>query len=119
VIQEYKKFEIEKIHMLLQMTYELKQINGIPYYLNGSIVYTFELDAEKSKPVAIGTYNNESIAYYDDWRQRVQSNLDTFRESIIIQERDKLRESIIKPQKPRKATRTPRKSTKNKSPENI
>ena len=101
------------------MTYELKQINGIPYYLNGSIVYTFELDAEKSKPVAIGTYNNESITYYDDWRQRVQSNLDIFRESIIIQERDKLRESIIKPQKPRKATRTPRKSAKSKSPENI
>ena len=103
------------------MTYELKQINGIPYYLHGTIMYTFELDAGKSSStcVAIGTYNNESITYYDDWRQRVQSNLDHFRESIIIQERDKLRESIIKPQKPRKATRTPRKSTKSKSTSNI
>ena len=99
------------------MSYELKQINGIPYYLDGIVVKTFELDAGKpsSKCISIGTYENESITYYDDWRERVQFNLDSFRNSITSQERDKLRESIIKPQKQRKATRTPRKTIPPKS----
>lgn len=99
------------------MTYELKHINGIPYYIDGKIVKTFEVDAGKSsmRCISIGTYENESIVYYDDWRQRVQSNLESFRSSLISQERDKLRESIIKPQKQRKATRTPRKTINAKS----
>ena len=97
------------------MNYELKHIHGIPYYLDGTTVKSFELD--KGKPgtncVAIGTYDaaTDSITYYTDWRERVKSNLDTFRANLIVQERDKLRESIIKPQKPRKTTRTPRKPT--------
>jgi len=97
------------------MNYELKHVHGIPYYLDGTTIKTFELD--KGKPgancIAIGTYNaaDDSIAYYADWRERVKSNLDSFRSSLIVQERDKLRESIIKPQKPRKTTRTPRKTT--------
>ncbi len=101
------------------MNYELKHIRGIPYYLDGTTIKTFELD--KGKPgancVAIGTYNatNDSITYYPDWHTRVKSNLDAFRGTIIVQERDKLRESIIKPTKQRKTTRTPRKTTRNKS----
>jgi hypothetical protein len=101
------------------MNYELKHIRGIPYYLDGTTIRTFELD--KGKPaattVAIGTYNatDDSITYYTDWRERVKSNLDAFRGSISAQERDKLRESIIKPTKQRKTTRTPRKTTRSKS----
>jgi len=100
------------------MNYELKHIRGIPYYLDGTTVKTFDLD--KGKPGAnclpIGTYNtaDDSITYYSDWRERIKSSLELFRSSIIIQERDKLRESIIKPQKQRKTTRTPRKTTRSK-----
>jgi hypothetical protein len=101
------------------MNYELKHIHGIPYYIDGTIVKTFQLDKGKpaSNCVAIGTYDAtaDSIAYYTDWRDRVKSNLDAFRESLSAQERDKLRESIIKPTKQRKTTRAPRKSTKSKS----
>ena len=101
------------------MNYELKHIRGIPYYLDGTTVRTFELD--KGKPggntIAIGTYNaaDDSITYYADWHTRVKSNLDAFRGAITAQERDKLRESIIKPTKQRKTTRTPRKTTRSKS----
>jgi len=99
------------------MTYELKHIHGIPYYLEGTIVKTFELDAGKpsSKCIAIGTYANDTITYYDDWQQRVQSNLASFRESLFAQERNKLRDSIVKPQKQRKAPRNPRKNSRTKS----
>ena len=101
------------------MNYELKHIRGIPYYIDGTTVKTFELDAGKpsTRCVAIGTYDatDDSIAYYNDWDIRVQSNLESFRFSIIPQERDKLRESIIKPQKQRKATHTPRKTTRTKN----
>lgn len=100
-------------------TYELKHIHGIPYYLDGTTIHTFELDAGKpsSKCTAIGTYDaaTNSITYFADWRERVKSNLDSFRAALSVQERDKLRESIIKPTKPRKTTRTPRKSTRGKS----
>jgi hypothetical protein len=96
-------------------TYELKHIRGIPYYLNGTTVYTFELDAGKpsSKCISIGTYNatSDSITYFADWRERVKPNLDALRGAITAQERDKLRETIVKPTKQRKTTRTPRKAT--------
>ena len=96
-------------------TYELKHIRGIPYYLDGTTVKTFELDAGKpsSKCISIGTYDatSDSITYFTDWTTRVKSNLDAFRGTIIVQERDKLRESIVKPTKQRKTTRTPRKTT--------
>jgi hypothetical protein len=95
--------------------FEIKHINGVPYYVHESTVYTFELDAGKPSAncTAIGTYNAaaERITYYPDWRERVQSNLQQFRQSLFTQERDKLRDSIVKPAKQRKATRNPRKST--------
>ena len=94
--------------------FEVKHIRGIPYYLHGTTIYTFELEAGKpsNRCTAIGTYDTavDSIAYYPDWRERVQSNLISFRESLFSQERDKLRDSIIKPTKPRKTTRNPRKA---------
>lgn len=63
--------------------------------------------------VAIGTYDasKDSITYDPDWREQIESHLDTFRLSLSAQQRDKLRETIAKPQKQRKATRTPRKTT--------
>ena len=104
------------------MSYELKHIRGIPYYLDGTIVKTFEVDAGKpsSKCISIGEYNttDDSITYYEDWSVRVKTNLESFRSSIVSQERDKLRESIVKPQKQRKATRTPRKNVRSKNTNN-
>jgi hypothetical protein len=98
--------------------FELKQINGIPYYLDGttSTIYTFELIAGQRSPesAAIGTFDaaTGSIAYYPDWRERVQSNLQRFRESLFTQDRDKLRDTLVKPiKKSRKAARNPRKAT--------
>jgi len=114
------KFETNSCLFQIKMsTYELKHIRGIPYYLDGTTIRIFEF--ENGKPtnncVAIGTYNapSDTITYFADWRERVKSNLDTFRGTIFAQERDKLRESIIKPQKPRKTTRTPRKTTRSKN----
>jgi hypothetical protein len=101
------------------MNYELKHIRGIPYYLNGTTVHTFELDNGKPATtcIAIGTYDatRDAIEYYPNWRESVQSNLTAFRASLSAQERDKLRDSIIKPQKQRKATRTPRKAGRTKN----
>jgi hypothetical protein len=100
-------------------SYELKHIHGIPYYIDGTTVRIFELDAGKPSAncVAIGTYDatTDSITYFSDWRERVKSNLIAFRAGLSVQERDKLRESIIKPAKPRKTTRTPRKNARSKS----
>ena len=104
-----------------RMSYELKHIRGIPYYLDGTTVRTFELDAGKpaAECVAIGTYDTatDSIAYLPGWVESVQPRLAAFRASLSPQERDKLRETIVKPQKQRKTTRNPRKpSTRTKSP---
>lgn len=100
-------------------TYELKHIRGIPYYLDGTIVRTFELNGGKpaTNTVAIGSYDTttDTITYFTDWRERVKCNLDAFRAKLTAQERDKLRESITKPQKQRKSARAPRKSTRSKS----
>ena len=97
------------------MNYELKHIRGIPYYLDGTTIHTFELHGGKPAPntIAIGTYNatNDSITYFADWRERVANNLNVFRTNIIPSERDKLRYNIIKPQKQRKAIRNPRKNS--------
>jgi hypothetical protein len=114
------KFEINPFTIQDRMsTYELKHVKGIPYYLDGTTIRTFELVAGKpgANCIAIGTYDapSDSITYFTDWRERVKSNLDAFRGAITAQERDKLRESIIKPQKQRKTTRTPRKTTRSKA----
>ena len=92
------------------MTYELKPINGIPYYLQGNTLYTFELEGGQpsSECIAIGTYDG-TATYFPDWRERVQSRLGAFRERLTSQPRDTFRDALDKPQKQRKATRTPRK----------
>jgi hypothetical protein len=67
--------------------FEVKHIRGIPYYLHGTTIYTFELEAGKpsNRCTAIGTYDAafDNIVYYPDWRERVQSNLISFRESLF------------------------------------
>ena len=101
----------------MAVNFEIKHIHGIPYYVNESTVYTFELDGGKpsARSIPIGSYSStatgDSITYYPDWRERVAGNLQQFRQSLFTQERDKLRESIVKPAKQRKATRNPRKSS--------
>lgn len=105
---------------------ELKHIRGIPYYVQGTIVHTFELSPihpgkPSSECIPIGAYESESdsILYYDDWKQLVQSRLDAFRASLQSQERNTLRQNLVKPQKPRKSTRNPRKTTtRTKNPQN-
>jgi len=99
----------------VETNFELKHIRGIPYYLNGSIVNTFEISGGKpvtDKCIAIGTYDatTNNITYYDDWRERIQPNLDAFRAALTAKEREKLRQDFVKPQKPRKTTRNPRKT---------
>jgi hypothetical protein len=99
----------------VETNFELKHIRGIPYYLNGTVVNTFEISGGKpvvDKCVAIGVYDTatDSINYYDGWRDLVQSNLDAFRGALIPREREKLRQDFVKPQKPRKAARNPRKT---------
>ena len=95
------------------MSYELKHIHGVPYYLFGTTIRTFELDGGKpaAECVAIGTYDaaTDTLTYFADWVQSIQHRLDAFRLGVRPQERDKLRETIVKPQKQRKTTRTPRK----------
>ena len=70
------------------MNYELKHIHGIPYYLDGTTVRTFELVAGKpgANCIAIGTYNatDDSITYYTDWRERVKSNQFVNVETIVL-----------------------------------
>ena len=94
------------------MTYELKHIRGIPYYLHGTTVHTFELDAGQPSAncIAFGTYHpaTDSIIYYDNWEQLLQPRRDAFRGVIHSQDRG-ARDASEKPQKSRKATRAPRK----------
>jgi hypothetical protein len=97
------------------MNYELKHIHGIPYYLHGTTIHTFELNAGRPSEhcIAIGHYDasTDTIHYDDDWQQRVQPRLDAFRSTLQSQARNAVREHI-KPQKQRVSTRAPRKPTR-------
>ena len=101
------------------MTYQLKHIRGVPYFLKGEIIYTFELDngLPSEQCVAIGTYDEASdfITYYEDWFERVEPHLEVFRSRVQVIERNKLRETVDKPQKQRKAASNQRKTTRAKN----
>lgn len=106
------------------MNYELKQIRGIPHYVNGTTAYTFELNGgvASEQCIPIGTYRPDAdqVDYFPDWRERVQSRLDAFRASIVSHNRNTLHDVVVKPQKPRKATRNPRKpSSRTKNPASV
>ena len=96
------------------MNYELKHIQGIPYFLEGTTVRTFELQGGLPSPdtIPIGTYDADAgrITYFDDWFDRIQSRLTAFRGALVSHPRDSLRQSIDKPQKQRKPARNPRKA---------
>jgi len=102
--------------MDLAQAFELKHIRGIPYYVQNSILFTFELSQQDpGKPseqcIAIGTYDagSDTIVYYADWQDRVQSHLDAFRRELQPVDRNTIRQTVVKPQKSRKAARNPRK----------
>ncbi len=98
----------------MSIKYEHCVVRGVPYYRNGTTIYTFDT---QSDPVSIGSYDatSDSITYFADWRERCKSNLAKFRSKLTPQERDKVRENITKPTKPRKTTRNPRKTTRTKN----
>jgi hypothetical protein len=103
--------------------FELKHLRGIPYYVQNGILYAFELSRdEPGKPsrdsIAIGTYDagTDTPTYAPDWRERVQSRLDTYRATIRPLERGHIRQDLVKPQKSRKASRHSRKTSRTKAP---
>ena len=102
-----------------RMSYQLKQIGGIPYFVKDGKVYTFELeDGRPSKQcIAIGSYNEaaNSITYDDGWFERIQPNLIKYRSGITVVERAVFRESVAKYQKPSKSTGNKPKSARAKS----
>ncbi len=113
--------------MDLTQAFELKHLHGIPYYVQNAVLFTFELSQQNpGKPsehcIAIGTYDaaHDTITYYADWQDRVQPHLDAFRRELQPVDRNTIRQTVVKPQKSRKATRNPRKNgsrtkaTKNK-----
>lgn len=106
------------------MNYELKHIRNIPHFVNGTTVYTLELQAGQPSDhcIAIGTYSvdTDQIEYYPDWRERVEPRLVAFRAGLVSHARDALRDAVVKPQKPRKAARNPRKpSSRTKNPPSV
>lgn len=102
--------------------FELKHIRGIPYYVQNTVLYAFELSRdEPGKPsrdcIVLGTYDTAtgSIAYAEDWRERVQPRIDAFRAQLVPVERGNLRQDAVKPQKSRKASRHSRKTGRAKA----
>lgn len=100
------------------LPFELKHIRGIPYYVQNSNVFLFKLSrTEPGKPsndtITIGTYNplTDTITYLADWKERIQPHLDAFRQELQSVERNTIRQTLVKPQKSRKAARNPRKGT--------
>jgi hypothetical protein len=93
------------------MTLLLTHIRGIPYYVKGTDVYTFEMDASgKPSPhcVHIGT-NGDTFIIFPDWEERIQSRLDFFRSQLNIQERSSTHikpQKVKKPKKPKKTRGT-------------
>ena len=101
------------------MTFQLKHIKGIPYFIKNNLVHTFEL--ENGQPsqhcIAIGSYNevSDSITYDDGWFNRVQPHLEAFRSRVVVIDRSKLNETADKLQKPRNPPANKSKSSRAKS----
>jgi hypothetical protein len=98
------------------MTTEYEQFicKGVPYYRNGTSVFTFS----RESPIGIGTYDGESdnITFYSDWRDRVSEALAEYRSKLNATERDKLRDNLIKPaKKSRRSTKNTTRPRKTKS----
>ena len=74
------------------MTYELKHIHGIPYYLREGRVYTFELRDRLPSPdcLAIGTYDaaTDVLEYDADFMERLEPRLVAYRAALAIKARD-------------------------------
>jgi hypothetical protein len=87
-----------------RMAYQLKQVKGVPYYINDNRAYTFELQDGQPSPdcCPIGTYVNDTIQFDEGWQERLQPRLDAFRSSVVVINRESMRETVAKPQKPHK-----------------
>jgi hypothetical protein len=100
------------------MSYQLKQIGGIPYFVKDKIVHTFELeDGRPSKHcIPIGTYDEatDSIQYDDGWSERIQDRLSAYRDGVTVIERATFRESVTKYQKQSKSAGNKPKSVRAK-----
>jgi len=101
------------------MSYQLKQIGGIPYFVKDNRVYTFEIEHGRPSKhcIAIGTYHDatDTITYDDGWTDRVQHRLDAYRSGITVIERATFRENIDKYQKQSKSAGNKPKSARTKS----
>ena len=101
------------------MTYELRHIRGIPYYLRREAddapdaplrVYTFELTAGRisEHAICIGTYeeSTDTLVLDPDWRERTRERLELFRAQLQPRTRETLRQTIDKPEKSSQRRRT-------------
>ena len=94
------------------MTYELKHIHGIPYYLREGRVYTFEL--REGRPgehcLDIGTYDaaTDVLTYDVDAFERLEPRLAAYRDALIVKGRTIL--SHEKPTKQRNSRRAPKRT---------
>ena len=97
---------------------EIKHVRTIPYWLEGTTLSTFELDAgnPSADRIPIGTYQPESdsIEFFPDWRERCQSRLDAYRASLVGQDRGPHRSVLLRPAKQRVSSRNSRSSSLSK-----
>lgn len=93
---------------------QLKQIRGIPYYVEGTDVYSFQVHGGKPSPdsILLGTYDAEHdcVLLRDDWAVTAQPSLDAYRDRIVPLRRDSFRQGIDKPEKHRASKRAARPS---------
>ena len=111
--------DVAMIDKSRRMSYQLKQIGGIPYFVKDKIVHTFEIeDGRPSKHcIPIGTYDEatDTIRYDDGWSERIQHRLAAYRDGITVIERATFRESVTKYQKQSKSAGNQPKSARAKS----
>lgn len=95
---------------------QLKQIRGIPYYLEGTDVYSFHVQGGKPSPdsILLGSYDAEHdcVHFRENWKSLAQPDLDAYRARVVALRRDSFRQGIDKPEKQRIGKRTPRPSTR-------
>lgn len=103
-------------HTQMNVGATLKHIRGIPYYLDGTNLYSFEVHGGKPSPhsVLLGTYDpaTDRVQLLDGWAEAAKPRLDAYREGVIARARDDFRQSIDKPEKQSASKRAPRTSSR-------
>lgn len=94
------------------MSFEIKHVRSIPYWLTGTTLSTFELASGGPSPdcIPIGTYTPESdhVQFFPDWRERCQPRLDAYRASLRGEERGQHRSVLLRPAKRHGSSRNSR-----------